>query len=280
VEPTTVTLLVGQIQFRVRASIPETLESSVERIPQPVNRVAPCEAAYTSIHHWRRSAGHKIYFSALETIVHECTCREIVAALLGCWPEPVLAVSKRIAVTKPALDRYLAGTESLNSDAQRHLMEVLGLERDDSRVNDDGSQPVTSTAHYVLIAGNAKERVLVVYNFLMRCGHMETSVELLPASHAPGHRWRYLLMIRYAEVPSLICFPRIGKAASLLESGQLTNFRGQYFVEPLFYAAVDFLRASVEQRPGRVLRAMHEFYKRWDSEVLNIATTVAHTDES
>jgi len=218
-------------------------------------------------------------FSALETIVDEGTCREIVAALLGCWPEPVLAVSKRIAVTKPALDSYLAGTQSLNSDAQRHLMEVLGLQCDDSRVNDDGGQPVTSTAHYVLIAGNAKERVLVVYNFLRKCGHMETSVELLPASLAPGHRWRYLLMIRYGEVPSLICFPRIGKAASLLESGQLTNFQGQYFVDPLFYAAVEVLRASVEQRPGRVLRAMHEFYKRWDREVLNIATTVARTDE-
>jgi hypothetical protein len=211
--------------------------------------------------------------------VDEGTCREIVAALLGCWPEPVLAVSKRIAVTKPALDRYLAGTESLNSDAQRHLMEVLGLQCDDSSVNDDGGQPVTSTAHYVLIAGNAKEWVLVVYNFLRKCGHMETSVELLPASLAPGHRWRYLLMIRYGEVPSLICFPRIGKAASLLESDQLTNFQGQYFVDPLFYAAVEVLRASVEQRPGRVLRAMHEFYKRWDREVLNIATTVARTDE-
>lgn len=88
----------------VKSSIPET-SGRVERIPQPVNRVAPCDAAYTLIHHWQRLAGASNLFSTLVTIMYEGTRRETVAALPGCWSEPVLAVSKRIAVTKAVPDR-------------------------------------------------------------------------------------------------------------------------------------------------------------------------------
>jgi hypothetical protein len=207
--------------------------------------------------------------------VHEQTCYEIVCALLGCWPEPLLTVAKRVGTANPALDSYLAGKAALDEHALSRVMKLLGLKYDYGKRLKDGTHPVTSTERYMLIAGNETERVLNAYNFLIGQGQTKTSVELLPASGTPGHRWRYLLITGHSEIPSLICFPRIGRAASVLERGQLSNFHGQYLVDPIFYDAVALLRADVEQQPCKVLVAMGGFYERWQVDVTQIGATLA-----
>jgi hypothetical protein len=210
-----------------------------------------------------------------EAIVNEHACYEIVRALLGCWPEPLLAVAKRVGMPIHALDSYIAGEVALDEHVLSRLMKLVGLEYETGKLLRDGTHPVTSAEHYVLIAGNETERVLDAYRFLIERGRATTSVELLPAGRTPGHRWRYLWITRVSEVPSLICFPRIGLAASLLERGQLIDFRGRYSVDPIFYDAVASLRAHVEQQPGRVLVAMEGFCKRWQSDVTQIGAALA-----
>ena len=85
---------------------------------------------------------------------------EIVRALLGCWPEPLLAVAKRVGMPIRALDSYIAGEAALDERVLSRLMKLLGLEYDDGKLLKDGTHPVTSVEHYVLIAGNETERVL------------------------------------------------------------------------------------------------------------------------
>jgi hypothetical protein len=162
----------------------------------------------------------------------------------------------------------------LDEHVLSRLMKLLGLEYDDGKLLKDGTHPVMSVEHYVLMAGNETERVLDAYHFLIEGGQATTSVELLPSGRTPGHRWRYLWITRYSEIPSLICFPRIGRAASLLERGQLIDFRGRYSVDPIFSDAVASLRADVEQQPSRILVAMERFYKRWQSDVTQIGAAL------
>jgi hypothetical protein len=215
-------------------------------------------------------------FPSEEAIVHEFTCYEIVCALLGCWPEPLLTVAKRVGTANRALDSYIAGKAALDEHVLSRLMKLVGLKYDYGKLLKDGTHPVTSAERYVLIAGNETERVLNAYNFLIEQGQAKTSVELVPAGGTPGHRWRYLLITRYSEIPSLICFPRIGRAASVLERGQLIDFHGQYFVDPIFYDAVALLRADVEQQPSKVLVAMEGFYERWQIDVTQIGAALAN----
>lgn len=210
-----------------------------------------------------------------ETIVHKVSCYEIVCALLGCWPEPLLTVAKRVGTPNRALDSYIAGKAALDELVLSRLMKLVGLKYDYGKLLKDGTHPVTSAEHYVLIAGNETERVLNAYNFLIGQGQPKNSVELLPAGGTPGYRWRYLLIIRDSEIPSLICFPRIGRAASVLERGQLTDFHGEYFVNPIFYDAIALLRADVEQRPSKVLVAMEGLYERWQIDVTQIGAALA-----
>jgi hypothetical protein len=212
-----------------------------------------------------------------EAIANEHAYYEIVRALLGCWPEPLLAVAKRVGMPIRALDSYIAGEAALDERVLSRLMKLLGLEYDDGKLLKDGTHPVTAVEHYVLIAGNETERVLDAYHFLIERGQATTSEELLPAGRTPGHRWRYLWITRYSEIPSLICFPRIGRAASLLERGQLIDIRGRHSVDPIFYDAVASSRADVEQQPSRVLVATEGFYKRWQSDVTQIGAALADT---
>jgi hypothetical protein len=95
-----------------------------------------------------------------EAIVNEHAYYEIVRALLGCWPEPLLAVAKRVGMPIRALDSYIAGEAALDERVLSRLMKLLGLEYDDGKLLKDGTHPVTSVEHYVLIAGNETERVL------------------------------------------------------------------------------------------------------------------------
>jgi hypothetical protein len=199
--------------------------------------------------------------------MREDDAREIISALLGCWPEPSLAVAKRVGVAKIELDAYLAGQASLSDAALSRLMAVFGLTSVHRERLTDEKRPVTTVEHYVLLAGNAPERVSKVYDFLLGDDPVRSSVELVPAGRAPGHRWRYLLIMRQRDIPGLICFPRIGRSARMLDEGQLPQFRGQLAVGPAFYDAVEALRADVEQRPTRVLEAMRELYRTWAADI-------------
>ena len=98
--------------------------------------------------------------------MHGNGCRTIAAALSGCWPEPIMAGAKGIGVTKPELDRYLAGEAALDDRQLSRLTRRLGLKYDDACTLRDGSHPVMSIQHDVLIAGNAKEHVLDAYRLL------------------------------------------------------------------------------------------------------------------
>jgi hypothetical protein len=207
--------------------------------------------------------------------VREYKCHEIVSALLGCWPEPILVVARRVGVTKPELDAYLAGQSGVSEAIISRLMQELGLRYDRETLLADGSYRVASINYYVLIAGNAMQRVLDAYDFLMDRGDQPRSVELVPSDQSPGHRWRYLLITHQSEMPSLICFARIGRAASLLERGQLTAFQGRFNVDPALYAAVASLRKEVEQQPSRAMCAMRGFYDRWKTDVSQIHGNLA-----
>jgi hypothetical protein len=199
--------------------------------------------------------------------MREDDAREIISALLGCWPEPSLAVAKRVGVAKIELDSYLAGRATLPDAALSRLMAVFGLTSVHRERLTESKRPVTTVEHYVLLAGNAPERVSTVYDFLVGEDPIRSSVELVPAGRAPGHRWRYLLIMRQPDIPSLICFPRIGHSARMLDEGQLPQFRGQLAVGLAFYDAVEALRADVEQRPTRVLEAMRGLYGTWEADI-------------
>jgi hypothetical protein len=185
--------------------------------------------------------------------------REIVSALLGCWPEPLLAVARRVGLTKGELDAWLAGNGALPRNALARLMAIFGLtflQGEQSEHEADAARPVTTGERYVLLAGNASERVSTVYNFLIGADAAGASVELVPAGRSPAHCWRYLLIMRQPDAPSLICFPRIGRSARMLDNGQLAGFCGQLAVNPDFYGAVQASRTDLEQRPTRALEAM------------------------
>jgi hypothetical protein len=199
--------------------------------------------------------------------MREDDARKIISALLGCWPEPSLAVAKRVGVGKIGLDSYLAGQGTLPGAALSRLMAVFGLAPVHRERLTDAKRPVTTVEHYVLLAGNAPERVSTAYDFLVGEDPIRSSVEIVPAGRAPDHRWRYLLIMRQPDIPSLICFPRIGHSAWMLDEGQLPQFRGQLAVGLAFYDAVEALRADVEQRPTRVLEAMRGLYGTWEADI-------------
>ncbi|KAA1001652.1 hypothetical protein FVF58_38995 [Paraburkholderia panacisoli] len=214
----------------------------------------------------RQILGQELAFPQVVTI-REDDAREIISALLGCWPEPSLAVAKRVGMAKIELDSYLAGQATLSDAALSRLMAVFGLTSVHHERLTGAKRPVTTVEHYVLLAGNAPERVSTVYDFLVGEDPIRSSVELVPAGHAPGHRWRYLLIMRQPDIPSLICFSRIGRSARMLDEGQLPQFRGQLAVGLAFYDAVEALRADVEQRPARVLEAMRGLHGTWEADI-------------
>ena len=200
---------------------------------------------------------------------------EIVFALLGCWPEPLLAVARRVGVTKAALDAYLARKGALPDETLSRLMAVLGLTfASNGEQLTDAKRFVKSVERYVLFAGNAPQRVSRAYDFLIGGDRKAASVELVPAGHAPGHLWRYLVVMRQRDVPSLICFPRLGRSAELLERGQLTQFHGRLAVDSAFYDAVEAMRAGVEQRPTRVLHAMRGLYSMRAADISRIVASL------
>ncbi|CAB3809452.1 hypothetical protein LMG28614_07036 [Paraburkholderia ultramafica] len=210
--------------------------------------------------------GQNLAFPQVVTL-REDGAREIISALLGCWPEPSLAVAKRVGVAKIELDSYLAGQTTLSDAAMSRLMAVFGLTSVHRERLTGAKRPVTTVEPYVLLAGNAPERVSTVHDFLVGEDPIRSSVELVPAGRAPGHCWRYQLIMRHADIPSLICFPRIGRSARILDEGQLPQFRGQLAVGPAFYHAVEAMRADVEQRPTRVLEAMRALYRTWAADI-------------
>jgi hypothetical protein len=195
----------------------------------------------------------------------------IVSALLGCWPEPSLAVARRVGLAKAELDAWIAGKAALPEEALARLIALFGLTCLCREPLADAPRPVNPARHYVLFAGNAPERVSKAYDFVMGDAPAADSVELLPAGHAPAYRWRYLLLVRGREVPALICFPRIGRSVRMLERAQLARFHGELAVDPSFYGAVEALRAEVEQRPTRVLEAMRGFGTKWLTDIEHIA---------
>jgi hypothetical protein len=200
----------------------------------------------------------------------EDECGEIVSALLGCWPEPLLAVARRIGVTKAELDAWLAGKGILPCEALSRLMSVFGLASLHKEHAACAKRPVTTAGQYVLLAGNEPQRVSRAYTFLIgRCAKA-ASIELLPAGHLPANRWRYLLVMRQPGLAGLICFPRTGRSARMLESGQLPRFHGQIPVAPALYDAIEALRADVEQRPARVLKAMGEMHALRTTEIAQV----------
>jgi hypothetical protein len=208
--------------------------------------------------------------------------RDIVSALLGCWPEPSLAVARRAGITKVELHAWLAGTGVLPDDALSCLMAIFGLtplNRVRCESGADAESPVATARHYVLIAGNAPERVATIHNVLIGASPIGASAELVPAGHAPGHCWRYLLIMRQRGIPSLICFPRIGRSARILDNGDLEGFCGQITVNPNFYDAVQALRAAVEQRPTRVLSAMCALHRARAADIAQTGARMRHIAE-
>lgn len=136
--------------------------------------------------------------------------------------------------------------------------------------------PVKTGEHYLLLAGDTLEHVATVYDFLIGGDPAGASVELVPAGRAPGHRWRYLMIMRQSAVPSLICFPRIGRSARMLENGKLARFCGQIAVNPDFYDTVQALRAHLEQRPTLVREAMNQLYTQCANDIVQTRVQLRH----
>ncbi|MFM0504819.1 hypothetical protein [Paraburkholderia caffeinilytica] len=195
---------------------------------------------------------------------------EIVSALLGCWPEPWLAVASRAGVTKVELDAWLARKGTLADDVLSRLMSIFGLTYPRCERAGEAADSAANAGHYMLFAGNSPERVTRAYAFVTAGDPDAASVELIPAGRTPEHRWRYLLILRGADIPSLICFPRVGRSAQLLELGRLARFHGQFAVSADFYEAVQALRADVEQRPTRVLHAMRTLHRVHAGDIARI----------
>jgi hypothetical protein len=251
-------------RFRVEPRVADGVDATA------VVSVEEARGAHPHIRLPERSAA-----SVQKVAAREDNLGEIVSALLGCWPEPLLAVARRVGVTKAALDAYLARKGTLPDDTLSRLMAVLGLTFTlNGEHLADADRFVKSVERYVLFAGNTPRRVSRAYDFLIGGDRKAASVELVPAGHAPGHLWRYLVVMRQPDAPSLICFPRYGRSAEMLERGQLTWFHGRLAVDPAFYNAVEAMRAGVEQRPTRVLHAMRGLYSLRAADIAQIVASL------
>ena len=252
------------------------LDATVDRAA-----VAPAHDGFTGQEHERACSARATQDSTCfgDVAPQAAHAREVISALLGCWPEPALAVARRVGVSKAELDAWLAGKGVLPGEALSHLMTIFGLtflHGEQCGQEADARSPVTIGEHYVLLAGNASERTATGYDFLIGKDPAAASVELVPAGRAPGHRWRYLMIVRQSDVPSLICFPRIGRSARMLDNGKLTRFLGRLAVNPNFYDTVQALRADLEQRPTRVLEAMHGLYTQCATDIEQIGVQMRH----
>lgn len=193
--------------------------------------------------------------------------RTTIAALLGCWPEPSLAVAARIGVTKSELDAYLVGQRAINESALTRLAKVTGFDRLRDACTSDANRSAMTGISYVLFGSNTPERVSAAYDVLIGGDPAGVSVEVVPGGRAPAQRWRYLLIMRDSQPPSLMCLARTGRSARMLDTGQLAGFRGELAVAAGFYDALETLRTMVEQRPTRVLSAMGGFCEAWAQDI-------------
>lgn len=193
--------------------------------------------------------------------------RTTIAALLGCWPEPSLAVAARIGVKKAELDAYLAGQRAITDGALTRLARITGFDPMHGACSGDANHSVTTGISYVLFGSNTPERVTAAYDVLIGEDPTAVSVEVVPDGHAAAQRWRYLLILRESRPPSLMCLARTGRSARMLDTGQLARYRGELAVAAGFYDAFETLRIWVEQRPTCVLSAMGRFCEAWAQDI-------------
>ncbi len=180
---------------------------------------------------------------------------EIAKYLVACWPNPPAEIAKCAGIALRELQWFISGKALLDRHARSALETLLGIKYDERMGRYVGAGP------YVLVA-HKPQAIREVYDEISGGGDARPC-EIVPRQGAADPSWRYVLINRYGEPPSIVMAPRGARLTERLPD-LLLNYDGIRTVAPELYRDVVSTCARACREPAANTREMEDFVKRYE----------------
>lgn len=181
---------------------------------------------------------------------------EIAKNLVACWPNSPAEIAKCAGITLRELQWFTSGKASLDRHARFDLEVLLGIEYDESMGRYVEAGPYVLVAHKPLALKEVYEGI--------SGGGDARPCEIVPRQGAADPSWRYVLINKHGEPPSIVMAPRGAKITERLPD-LLMNYAGTTSVAPEFYRDVVSTCARACREPAANIREMKDFVKRYEA---------------
>ena len=153
---------------------------------------------------------------------------ETAKVLIACWPSKLGQIAAEIGTTQRELQWFLNGRATIPAEAQRRLINLLGLRYRDEY---DEFEPYYSL---VLVASSLKATI-AAYDAISHGGDLKLALEVVPKDGAADPSWRYVVIESFSGLPTIIMFARGSAVAESLNKSKFINYQGLQPIEKNVY---------------------------------------------
>lgn len=175
------------------------------------------------------------------------------------WPNSGGAIAKAIGAQAQAL-QSLAGLESLESEIFDRLLNLLGY-------SESCEQGGCFPAGPCVLIARGTEEIVECYDALSGDGDVEGAFEVLPKTGVADPSFRYLLLKRSDDRPSVIMIPRGHPVTDGLHKHFINCDAKPRRVDPEFYRELQRACSMACVEPGANVEEMRAWGRRCEDEI-------------